>query len=121
MALKRPVSTQIFHYSTEQGMPRSPICTMFEFQKRGATLSGELHLLSGTCQERQWTPPPYHIPCMSISLKGARIHLGHTEFLHTVESVPWEPWVQLYLPRMLTLAKGLCPLCKLAHHKFSDL
>ena len=70
MALKRAVSTQIFHYSTEQGAPRSPICTMFKFQKRGATLSGELHLLSGTCQERQWTPPPYHIPCMSVSLKG---------------------------------------------------
>ena len=70
MALKRAVSTQIFHHSTEQGAPRSPICTMFKFQKRGATLSGELHLLSGTCQERQWTPPPYHIPCMSVSLKG---------------------------------------------------
>ena len=70
MALKRAVSTQIFHYSTEQGAPRSPICTMFKFQKRGATLSGELHLLSGTCQERQWTPPPYHIPCMSVNLKG---------------------------------------------------
>ena len=41
-------NSSLYHYSTEQGAPGSSICTIFNFQNRGATLSGELHLLSGT-------------------------------------------------------------------------